>query len=503
MLTFDPAERITAEETLDSPYFKMYSCFMDEPIAKQPFHIESEVDDLPPITIKKLILEECRDRTDIETLFSMENVSVFEGDEENVSYDSLFTKTGPEEGSAEKDDGLADMCIDNAFVKRVDSCGNKQSESSEKSENGESEKSDDEESEKSDDEEKEGKAEEFKDAVYRKSLNNLDEIQETGEAVEKGSVESDNEGNEKSETDTVHEKSNKQEEDDKGLKVKSGGCNKTDNKDEKKVEEGAMSKSQLKVSIDSMDDTFEKAFGDKLQKEKLNEQLSNRECENVSVRKKLSNENKELDVHDAEDTLKEDNLIDTLKDILKEDTIKDTLKDTLKEDTLKDTVKEDILKEDTVKEDILKEELKAKEKTLEDCLELGSLRLSQEKLTHSNVQSLPNKCEHDQEETKAGQDFKDKSLFVEQMVDNVSKCNDNTMNTQGTMCNTHTDRMQDLPKKPDLKEVLYVDIPKAASTTSPRGSPKGLGKEASRRTSPTSRERSVRPKKKDWYYTKH
>lgn len=46
ILTFNPMDRLTAEEALAHPYMSDYSFPLDEPISAHPFHIEDEVDDI-------------------------------------------------------------------------------------------------------------------------------------------------------------------------------------------------------------------------------------------------------------------------------------------------------------------------------------------------------------------------------------------------------------------------------------------------------------------------
>ncbi|KAI1904370.1 hypothetical protein AGOR_G00004950 [Albula goreensis] len=46
ILTFNPMDRLTAEEALAHPYMSDYSFPLDEPISSHPFHIEDEVDDI-------------------------------------------------------------------------------------------------------------------------------------------------------------------------------------------------------------------------------------------------------------------------------------------------------------------------------------------------------------------------------------------------------------------------------------------------------------------------
>ncbi|KAJ8340433.1 hypothetical protein SKAU_G00350660 [Synaphobranchus kaupii] len=46
ILTFNPMDRLTAEEALAHPYMTDYSFPLDEPISSHPFHIEDEVDDI-------------------------------------------------------------------------------------------------------------------------------------------------------------------------------------------------------------------------------------------------------------------------------------------------------------------------------------------------------------------------------------------------------------------------------------------------------------------------
>ncbi|KAA0714558.1 Mitogen-activated protein kinase 6 [Triplophysa tibetana] len=46
ILTFNPIDRLTAEEALAHPYMNDYSFPLDEPVSSHPFHIEDEVDDI-------------------------------------------------------------------------------------------------------------------------------------------------------------------------------------------------------------------------------------------------------------------------------------------------------------------------------------------------------------------------------------------------------------------------------------------------------------------------
>ncbi|KAF3686630.1 Mitogen-activated protein kinase 6 [Channa argus] len=46
ILTFNPMDRLTAEEALAHPYMADYSFPLDEPVSMHPFHIEDEVDDI-------------------------------------------------------------------------------------------------------------------------------------------------------------------------------------------------------------------------------------------------------------------------------------------------------------------------------------------------------------------------------------------------------------------------------------------------------------------------
>ncbi|XP_071502933.1 uncharacterized protein [Diadema antillarum] len=450
MLTFDPQERITAEKALNSPFFKVYSCIKDEPVATHPFHIENEVDDLPPIIIKKLILEECKDGTDMEMLFHEESIDEFSEDQENLCKNRDVEFSCEEESrTADKEDkGMKEACIDKGFSKGLDTLGNKGSDGSEKNET--------EGSEKSDDEEKEVKSDELK--MSRKVSNNVSE-EEGDEENEKGSVESDSEGSEKSETeDLVSEKSNNQnDEENRGSKEdlllgKSVVCNTVDNKEEMKMEEGAVSKTEGKESLFDVDEVLEKAFGDKLQKEKMNEQLSNRESDDGCVQEKFCNENKELDLTDTINILKQRN---------------------------------------------------DREKTLDECLELGMLKLSEATQGSKNVEVVLNKQTDDAKCAKTCPESKAESGLVgHTSVDNAVRCNEGAEDLHRTAVLTQKDKERGRPVKSDVKEMLYVDIPRASASSSPRSSPRGQGREGARRNSLSPKERSVRPKKKDWFYTK-
>ncbi|KAJ8304811.1 hypothetical protein KUTeg_018394 [Tegillarca granosa] len=58
LLHFNPEKRLTAEEALCHPYLVQYSCPSDEPTVMRAFHIEHEVDELSPKTLRRMISEE-------------------------------------------------------------------------------------------------------------------------------------------------------------------------------------------------------------------------------------------------------------------------------------------------------------------------------------------------------------------------------------------------------------------------------------------------------------
>jgi len=58
MLTFNPHNRIRVEEALAHPYLEQYYDPADEPVAKEPFKLDMELDDLPKERLKELIWEE-------------------------------------------------------------------------------------------------------------------------------------------------------------------------------------------------------------------------------------------------------------------------------------------------------------------------------------------------------------------------------------------------------------------------------------------------------------
>ncbi|KAK3096500.1 hypothetical protein FSP39_000784 [Pinctada imbricata] len=61
MLVFNPDRRISADDALSHPYLRKYSCPDDEPEVLHSFHIENEVDELSPKTMRRLIELEVRD----------------------------------------------------------------------------------------------------------------------------------------------------------------------------------------------------------------------------------------------------------------------------------------------------------------------------------------------------------------------------------------------------------------------------------------------------------
>ena len=78
------------EEALAHPYLEQYYDPEDEPVAKEPFKFEMELDDLPKETLKQLIFEETgnfRPRNsptpgpDAESGAAMEDGSTPQGDE--------------------------------------------------------------------------------------------------------------------------------------------------------------------------------------------------------------------------------------------------------------------------------------------------------------------------------------------------------------------------------------------------------------------------------------
>ncbi|XP_022108214.1 mitogen-activated protein kinase 4-like [Acanthaster planci] len=58
LLTFDSNERASAEEAISHHYLKLYSCASDEPLEADPFRVECEVDNLSPVTLRKIIFIE-------------------------------------------------------------------------------------------------------------------------------------------------------------------------------------------------------------------------------------------------------------------------------------------------------------------------------------------------------------------------------------------------------------------------------------------------------------
>uniref|UniRef100_A0A3B5L8L3 Mitogen-activated protein kinase 4 n=1 Tax=Xiphophorus couchianus TaxID=32473 RepID=A0A3B5L8L3_9TELE len=59
ILTFNPMDRLTAEEALSHPFLQQYSCPEDEPVSSLPFHIEDELD-MSIIGLNKKISFACR-----------------------------------------------------------------------------------------------------------------------------------------------------------------------------------------------------------------------------------------------------------------------------------------------------------------------------------------------------------------------------------------------------------------------------------------------------------
>ncbi|CAH1796984.1 unnamed protein product [Owenia fusiformis] len=55
LLCFDPSSRLTVSAALSHPYMQPYHEPGDEPTIAQPFHIEDEVDDIPALSLRKMI----------------------------------------------------------------------------------------------------------------------------------------------------------------------------------------------------------------------------------------------------------------------------------------------------------------------------------------------------------------------------------------------------------------------------------------------------------------
>lgn len=58
MLEFNPHDRITVDDALAHAYLEQYYDPSDEPICRNPFRWEMELDDLPKEKLKELIYEE-------------------------------------------------------------------------------------------------------------------------------------------------------------------------------------------------------------------------------------------------------------------------------------------------------------------------------------------------------------------------------------------------------------------------------------------------------------
>ena len=76
MLTFNPETRISAEQALSHPYLKEFANPDNEPVASDPFYIESEVNDYQPEnTMKEMIRQlSCSSPRGLELLIDKQNV---------------------------------------------------------------------------------------------------------------------------------------------------------------------------------------------------------------------------------------------------------------------------------------------------------------------------------------------------------------------------------------------------------------------------------------------
>ena len=464
MLTFNPSQRITAEDAIRRPYLKVYSCSLDEPLHDHPFHIESEVDNLSPPTLRRMIFDESQARSqnvDIES----DNICIEDMDEsddyrlklellgislkDNSDLDSDDEEEKPDFANFEKD-----------FEKDGDNAN---------------EKSESETSEKSDEDVKEMKLslwEQEEIVSRRSSISNEDLDTEQ----EKGVIESDSEGSEKSETEDIKSEKNEKltldvkfvPEKNIATEVTSDGGRSPSPKEKMDKnealkrqcqDEGDRENKLENFDKDSSMDCPEKAADDKFEKEKSEKLSTQGDVE------KSDTESVEIELQD-----------------------KNTYSDD--DDTTTSEISNKLSYSDS-------------EKTLEDCLlSRRSKPLSQD---NSGMILSENILSGDIKFTKtipqlASQQTLDLSIKVP-----YSKNTTASLSVQGSPSSISLGSIQGTSNS-NTGEMLYVEIPKPSpvplSTCSPKSALQTVAAHHSPRprASLSPREKSVRPKKQDWFY---
>ncbi len=448
MLTFNPSQRITAEDALRHPYLKVYSCTLDEPIHQNPFQIESEVDNLSPPTLRRMIFNESQARSQGVEHSPSDNISI-EAMDESDDYRLKLELLGISLRDNSDLDSDEEEKFDFAnFEKDFDNA---------------TEKSESEMSEKSDEDLKEHKLSlwERQELESRRSSKEIDDLDME---QEKGVIESDSEGSEKSEAEEA-EKSEKQisnlelTQENKGaadVEGRSPSPKEKMDKNEALKRQCHQSDGNNKLEEfdkeSSVDALSEKAADDKFEKEKSEKALPEDDTE------KSDTESVQIELQDKNMYSDED-------------------------DTSTSEISNKLTYSDS-------------EKTLEDCLAARSPRHfsgSNDILSDNNqtgdinlTTSLP---------------LSSQNLDLTTQVPNSK--NVTSVCVQGSPITSEA--FQGISNS-NMGEMLYVEIPKPSLVPMTSSSPKSALQAVASHHSPRSRaslsprEKSVRPKKQDWFY---
>ena len=455
MLTFNPNDRASAEEAIRHPYLKIYSCASDEPQELDPFHVEYEVDNLSPVTLRKMIFSESKFRTEANNqppLNSLE-LSATNDSEDDYKWKLEMLSFSPRDNSDLDSEEEVEEKLDSdktSLKLTPDSGLPGKEENNEKSENEASEKS-----------HEDGKEHKLllweQEMAARSSSKNVQE---------KGATESDGEYSEKSESEDA--KSEKEEDEDDTVAQTEQDLisdGESSEKNDPKFDKNAILKTTLTINqmgekhaLKTKDpakedelrsDLSEKSIDDKLQKEKCEENPSD-----VSIQSARRKEQENKDLHDVHAPILANNKV-----------------------------------------------LYDEEKTIQKCLE-KSCKLEETKDSLKNAKVSPSS----QDSNGPG------NLTVESFVlPSQVASKDRLSQAQRSRVRGYVDSMtqeRSLPRPTGFDEELFVDIPRNPGilSGSPRSPPRTEGDRYATVQSPRSRgsnsprEKSVRPKKQDWFY---
>lgn len=455
MLTFNPNDRASAEEAIQHPYLNIYSCASDEPQEPDPFHVEYEVDNLSPVTLRKMIFSESQFLMDVEDQPPLNSLELSATNDFKDDYkwklDMLSFSSRDNSDLDSEEDIEEKLVLDKTSLKAPpkDLLPAKE-ENNEKNEN--------EASEKSDEDCKEQKLLLWEQDIAARSSSK--------DVQEKGATESDGESSEKSESEDT--KSEKEVEEDDLTAQKQQVLGSDGDSPEKNIQgpsqkfdkNAILKKMEEPVKEDDLiNNPSEKAIDDKLQKEKQEEIPGDEGTLEVQLQSVRRKERENKDLHDVHAPQLANNKV-----------------------------------------------LYDEEKTLQKCLE-KSCQLVDAKESPKNTKFSSNNHGSKLQEKHIGENF-----FLPAQVASSSNARDLLSQTQRSQVRGYGDcRTPDrsvLPRPTGFDEVLFVEIPRNLGIVSgsPRSPQRPDGDRPTTVHSPRSRgsssprEKSVRPKKQDWFY---